>query len=93
MTEPDHPALRTMAERAAAQGIDVEAINASAQHRAILTLIIEVLDMSIGSIVAHPELIPTAALTLRGYADLLDRSREVIAHSPEFQEMIKHHQH
>jgi hypothetical protein len=93
MTESPHPVLRIMAERAAAQDIDVETINASVQHRALMTLVIEVLDMSVGSVVAHPELIPTAVLTLRGYADLLDRSQGVIANSPEFQEMIKHHQH
>jgi hypothetical protein len=93
VTDPSHPALRIMAQRAAESGLDVATINASAPHRTVMSLIIEVLDLAIGPIVAHPELLATAALTLHSYAALLERSEEVIADSPEFQKWIKQHHH
>lgn len=86
-----HPVTRIMAEHAAEAGFDVDAFNADVRQRAASTLLIDLLDMATQPIIAHPELIPAAVLTLNSYAELLARSRQLIAECPEFQEMIKQH--
>ena len=86
-----HPVLRIMAEHAAETGLDVDAFNADPQQRATATLIIDLLDMATQPVIAHPDLIPVAVLTLNSYAELLTRSQQLIAETPEFQAMIKYH--
>lgn len=86
-----HPIMPIMARQAAEAGLDVDKINADIRQRAAATLLIELLDMGTQPIIAHPELIPIAALTLCSYGELLLRSQKIIAECPEFQAMIKHH--
>jgi hypothetical protein len=88
-----HPVTRIMAEHAAECGLDIDTFNADTRQRAAASLIIELLDMATQPIIAHPELIPAAVLTLHSYAELLARSRQVIVETPEFQAMVRAHVH
>ena len=84
-----HPAATIMSRRAAEAGIDIAAFNADLQQRAATTLIFEMLDLLAPQVLCQPELLPTVSLALHSYAELLERSEEIIDDSPEFQEMIK----
>ena len=88
-TATGHPVVRIMAEHATEAGLDVDAFNADVRQRATATLIIDLLDMATQPVIAHPDLIPVAVLTLNSYAELLLRSQQIIAETPEFQAMIK----
>lgn len=88
MTGTGHPALGILSQRAAEAGLDIDAINADVQSRAVVTLLLDVLDMATGPVVAHPRLLPIASLTLQSYAELLDRSEVIIADSPQFRAMV-----
>jgi hypothetical protein len=55
---------------------------ADLQQRAAVTLIIEVLDMIAPQLVGVPRTLPLAALTLRAYAELLERGDGLIKTDP-----------
>lgn len=90
MTGIYHPALRIMSRRAAEAGIDIETINGDVQQRAVIALIVELLDMIAGDLLAHPEVLPTVGLALHSYAELIERSAEAIDETPAFRDLIKH---
>lgn len=92
MIDSGHPALGILSQRVTEAGLDVDAINADPQSRAVVTLLLDVLDMATGPVVAHPRLLPLAALTLQSYAELLDRSEVIIADSPQFRAMVAQHE-
>ena len=92
MNDTGHPALGILSQRAAEAGLDIDALNADVQSRAAVTLLLDVLDMATGPLVAHPRLLPLAALTLQSYAELLERSEVVIADSPQFRAMVAEHE-
>jgi hypothetical protein len=77
-----HPITTIMGRLAHEQGIDVDKINASTQQRAAITLIVELLDMATAPIMTHPDVVPAAALALRGYAELLETATETINADP-----------
>jgi phosphohistidine phosphatase SixA len=82
-----HPIQTIMGRMAAEQGIDVDKINASTQHRAALTMLVELLDTATMPIIVHTDLVPTAALTLRAYAELIESAAAVIDKTPEMREL------
>lgn len=77
-----HPIGTIMGALAVEEGLDVDAINASPQHRAVVTLLVELLDRTTPPILVHPETVPTAACTLRAYARLLEVSTEAVEAVP-----------
>jgi len=77
-----HPVQTIMGRLAAEQGLDVDAINHSTQQRAAITLLVELLDTATMPIMMHPDLVPAAALALRGYAELLETATETINDDP-----------
>lgn len=81
--KPRHPIQTIMGRMAAEQGIDVDKINASTQHRAAVTLLVELLDTATMPIILHTDLVPTAALTLRAYAELIEAATAAVNADPD----------
>lgn len=77
-----HPITTIMGRLATEQGLDIDKINASTQQRAAITLLVELLDTATMPIMMHPDLVPAAALALRGYAELLETATETINADP-----------
>jgi hypothetical protein len=77
-----HPIQTIMGRMAHEQGIDVDKINGSTQHRAAVTLLVELLDTATIPILLHADLVPTAALTLRAYAELIESATAAVDADP-----------
>jgi hypothetical protein len=79
-----HPVIAIMTRLATEAGMYDELLNADVQQRAAVTLIIEMLDMIAPNVLPHPRVLPLSALTLRAYAELIERSAELIEIDPQF---------
>jgi hypothetical protein len=84
MTElRNHPIVPIMARLAEDAGRRDELVNADIQQRAVVSLLTEILDMFAPQVLPLPRLLPFVTLTLRAYAELIERSAELLKTDPD----------
>jgi hypothetical protein len=67
--------------------VRVAELQADMSARAMITLLVEVLDQATKPITHRPEYLPLAAITLRAYAELLDTADSMMR-DPEVQRFL-----